>query len=445
MHLFIQLMSFIITVSLFSFSYALSQPSSLSFASVADMSEPLPKLVDSKLMVEKVVGILNMPTTMAFLNSDDFLVLQKNGTVLRITNGTVFGPLLNVNVASGFYQGLLGVAVSNDNLSSNSSTSPSPYVFLYYTEIIDEGNNDNEDKKENNDQSIANRVYRYELADNKLINPVLLLDLPAYPGPEDNGGYITIGPDDNLYIVIGEVTSGINETAVQTLAQNYVNGSAVDGRAGILRITQDGNPVVNENGEVGLLGESYPLNLYYSYGIHNGFGMDFDPITGALWNTETGHFINDEINLVRPGFNSGYGTIQGLSIYFPSSPSALIYFNGSGRYSDPEFVWEQKAVPTGLKFLTSDKLGKEYLNDIFVGGFNDGRLYHFDLNDERTGLLLHSQLSSKVLKTLNSTGNEDIVFGTGFGGISNLAIRPDGYLYIVSFVNGSIYKIMPKV
>lgn len=438
-------MSFIITVSLFSFSYALSQPSSLSFASVADMSEPLPKLVDSKLMVEKVVGILNMPTTMAFLNSDDFLVLQKNGTVLRITNGTVFGPLLNVNVASGFYQGLLGVAVSNDNLSSNSSTSPSPYVFLYYTEIIDEGNNDNEDKKENNDQSIANRVYRYELADNKLINPVLLLDLPAYPGPEDNGGYITIGPDGNLYIVIGEVTSGINETAVQTLAQNYVNGSAVDGRAGILRITQDGNPVVNENGEVGLLGESYPLNLYYSYGIHNGFGMDFDPITGALWNTETGHFINDEINLVRPGFNSGYGTIQGLSIYFPSSPSALIYFNGSGRYSDPEFVWEQKAVPTGLKFLTSDKLGKEYLNDIFVGGFNDGRLYHFDLNDERTGLLLPSQLSSKVLKTLNSTGNEDIVFGTGFGGISNLAISPDGYLYIVSFVNGSIYKIMPKV
>lgn len=438
-------MSFIITVSLFSFSYALSQPSSLSFASVADMSEPLPKLVDSKLMVEKVVGNLNMPTTMAFLNSDDFLVLQKNGTVLRITNGTVSGPLLNVNVASGFYQGLLGVAVSNDNLSSNSSTSPSPYVFLYYTEIIDEGNNDNEDKKENNDQSIANRVYRYELADNKLINPVLLLDLPAYPGPEDNGGYITIGPDGNLYIVIGEVTSGINETAVQTLAQNYVNGSAVDGRAGILRITQDGNPVVNENGKVGLLGESYPLNLYYSYGIHNGFGMDFDPITGALWNTETGHFINDEINLVRPGFNSGYGTIQGLSIYFPSSPSALIYFNGSGRYSDPEFVWEQKAVPTGLKFLTSDKLGKEYLNDIFVGGFNDGRLYHFDLNDERTGLLLPSQLSSKVLKTLNSTGNEDIVFGSGFGGISNLAISPDGYLYIVSFVNGSIYKIMPKV
>ncbi|MGZ5470074.1 MAG: PQQ-dependent sugar dehydrogenase [Nitrososphaeraceae archaeon] len=47
------------------------------------------------------------------------------------------------------------------------------------------------------------------------------------------------------------------------------------------------------------------MNLYYAYGIHNGFGMDFDPITGILWNTEPGHWINDEINIGRPGFNSG--------------------------------------------------------------------------------------------------------------------------------------------
>ena len=58
------------------------------------------------------------------------------------------------------------------------------------------------------------------------------------------------------------------------------------------------------------------MNLYYAYGIHNGFGMDFDPITGILWNTEPGHWINDEINIVRPGFNSGYGIIQGLGKYF---------------------------------------------------------------------------------------------------------------------------------
>jgi glucose/arabinose dehydrogenase len=96
----------------------------------------------------------------------------------------------------------------------------------------------------------------------------------------------------------------------------------VDGRAGILRITLDSNPVLDDKGH-GIIGDTFPLNLYYAYGIRNGFGMDFDPIRGILWNTELGHYINDEINIVRPGFNSGYGIIQGLSKYSPAAPLHL--------------------------------------------------------------------------------------------------------------------------
>lgn len=65
---------------------------------------------------------------------------------------------------------------------------------------------------------------------------------------ENHGGYITIGPDNNLYVMIGEVASEFNETAIQTLTQNYVNSTIVNGRAGILRITQDGVPVLDDNG-----------------------------------------------------------------------------------------------------------------------------------------------------------------------------------------------------
>jgi glucose/arabinose dehydrogenase len=97
------------------------------------------------------------------------------------------------------------------------------------------------------------------------------------------------------------------------------------------------------------------LNLYYAYGIHNVFGMDFDPITRTLWDTEPGHWINDETNTARPGFKSGYGIIQGLGIYFPAAPFALVNITGSGRSNEPEFVWAKKVVPTGLKFLTSEK------------------------------------------------------------------------------------------
>ena len=401
-----------------------------------------PVLKDSNLKVEEVINGLFLPTSISFLSENDFIVLQKNGTVIRVVNGTLIDkPLLNLDVASGFYQGLLGSAVSK------SKTSNSTYVFLYYTEA-NSTNSSNNDNKTNtldfdaSNQPLENKLYRYELIGNNLTNPKLLLQLPSTPGSENNGGHITIGPDDNLYLIIGNVMDTSNETVVQTITQNFVNGSKADGRSGILRITQDGLPVNECRDTPGILGWDYPTNLYYAYGIHNGFGLDFDPVTGYLWDTETGHNIyNDEINLVMPGFNSGFGVVQGMSIFFPNSPYSLVNFNGIGKYSDPEFVWIQKAVPTGIKFLTSDKLGSNYQNDLFVGTFNTEKIYHFDLTEDRTQLILPPSLQPKILLTSNSTGADKIDFGSGFGGISALEVSPDGYLYVVGVVNGAVYKI----
>jgi glucose/arabinose dehydrogenase len=415
--------------------------SSISYSS--NSNDTLPQIKDPNLTVEVVVDGLNMPTTMAFLGTGDFLILQKNGSLVRVVDGALSDKTrLDVPVAKGFYQGLLGIAVTNQSISTENGT----YVFLYYTEVATNNITDTNEKStsdgNNSTHILGNMVYRYEFINDKLINPKLLLKLPAN-SIENHGGYITIGPDNNLYIVIGEVVSEFDETAVQTLTQNYVNSNIVDGRAGILRTTLDGNPFLDDKGH-GIIGNTFPLNLYYAYGIRNGFGMDFDPITGVLWDTEPGHWINDEINIVRPGFNSGYGIVQGLSKYTPAAPFALVNFNGSGIYNEPEFVWTQKIVPSGLKFLTSEKLGIQYHNDIFVGAFLDGRLYHFDLNQERSHLSLPSKLSSKVLQNWNSTGSEDIVFGTGFGGISSMNIGPDGFLYVVSVEHGKVYRITPN-
>ncbi len=112
--------------------------------------------------------------------------------------------------------------------------------------------------------------------------------------------------------------------------------------------------------------------MYYAYGIHNGFGLDFDPIKGCLWDTETGHIINDEVNLLMTRFNIGYEITHGVS--FPTAPYAMVNFNGIGIYSNPEFVWVQKAVPTptGLKFLTSNIIGSNtkmiYLEEYLMIG-----------------------------------------------------------------------------
>ena len=161
-----------------------------------------------------------------------------------------------------------------------------------------------------------------------------------------------------------------------------------------------------------------------AYGIHNGFGLYFDPVTGYLWDTETGHNIyNDEINLVKPGFNSGFGVVQGMSIFFPNSPYSLVNFNGIRYYFDPEFVWIQRlSSNTGIKFLNIRKDGIKGLpkNDLFVGTFNAEKIYHFDLTEDRKQLILPPSLQPKILLTLNSTGVDKIEFGSGFGGISAL-------------------------
>ena len=396
---------------------------------------------DSNLRVEPVVEGLEFPTTMAFLGPDDFLVLEKEkGTVQRVINGEMLlEPLLDVNVATSQERCMCGIAVSKDIPGHT-------YVYLYYTEAESA---DAEDTSEGIDP-LRNSLYRYELVNNKLVNPKLLLDLPAIPGPRHNGGAIAIGPDNNLYIPVGDVDGSHKELDFETETQNYPDGVEPDGRSGILRITLDGEPVING----GIIGDEFPLNLYYAYGVRNSFGISFDPITGNLWDTENGPGENDEINLVEPGFNSGWIQVQGMSSILNnnefnpenengegSASDGLVDFDGKGKYSDPEFVWSVNLGPTALIFFHSDKLGQQYQNDIFVGSIVTGNIYHFDLNQDRTQLVLTGELEDKIAET-RETGEQDIIFGEGFAGISDLEVGPDGNLYVVSLGQGKIFRVV---
>jgi glucose/arabinose dehydrogenase len=395
------------------------------FAETEFVEEGKPKLFDSNLKITTIAEGLNTPTTMAFIGPDDILVLEKDtGMVKRIVNGKVLAkPVLDVNVANSIERGMLGIAVSKDASTTN--------VFIYYTEI---DGKDGEDKA--GKQPIGNRVYRYELSGDALINPLLLMDLPANPGPRHNGGDIMIGPDNNVYVSIGDVDGSFKGSATETKTQNYKDGVDPDGRGGILRITQEGQPTD------GILGDSIPLRIYYAYGIRNIYGMDFDPISGNLWDTENGPGNGDEINLVLPGFNSGWQQVQGLASAEDSfSQSDLQDFDGKGYYSDPELAWVNTAGPTAVKFLDSTNLGTTYENDMFVGDVHNGRIYHFDLTSDRKDLILPQELLSRVIEKPSSPGVSSIVFGEGFGGITDLEVGPDGNLYVVSIGLGSIYQI----
>jgi glucose/arabinose dehydrogenase len=404
-------------------------------------------------VAERVAGGLESPTTFAFIGANDILVLEKDkGTVLRILNGEVLSePVLDVNVANQVERGLLGIAVS-ENLSDNRT-----YVFLYYTEAEDktgegevereedEGNNGDIEQTSSGDggEPAGNRLYRYELSEDgtKLLNPKLLLDLPYEPGPAHNGGVVTVGPDNNVYVVVGNLLANAEERFDgYTLDQNIINGMAPDGRGGILRVTQDGQIV---NGE-GILGDEHPLNMYYAYGIRNSFGLAFDPLTGYLWDTENGGPY-DEINLVEPGFNSGWEKVIGkASLQKGFDQDNLVDFDGNGEYSDPEFSWATKSnfrtAPTSIVFFDSDILGKQYENEMFVGDVH-GNIYHFTLDRDRIKLILNGLLADEVADDFSEL--EELIFAEFPGIITDLKVGPDGYLYVLVYreENGELFRI----
>jgi glucose/arabinose dehydrogenase len=376
-------------------------------------------LIDPSLKVEPVFsdGLKGPTTSMAFLGPNDILVLEKNtGKVQRILNGILQEkPLLQANVSTEVELGMLGIAISKNQAGK-------PFVFLYYSEANSSGT------------VLGNRLYRYELVDGRLVNPLLLLNLPATSpivGHENNhnGGKVVIGPDKNVYVIVGDVGGRIGNV------QNIIRGNSPDGTSGILRVTQDGKSVEN-----GPFGSSVPNTLYYAYGIRNSFGFDFDPVTGNLWDTENGGIDKDEINYVFPGFNSGWRKTMGMAVSRFDPQEDLFNFAGKAKYSDPEFVWKQTVAPTALKFLNSTKLGSQYANTIFVGDVKTGNLYNFKLDTDRKVLLLKPPLNDKVADTPDEI--QSAVFGQGFGVITDIQVGPDGYLYILG-ITGNIYRIVP--
>jgi glucose/arabinose dehydrogenase len=421
-------------------------------------------LTDPNLRLEVVAQGLNFATSMAFLgnSSNDILVTEQNtGQVRRIIDGKIQQePLIDLAVANGNGsdgRGLLGMAVI-DALDNQTATTPgnSPevpattttYVFLYFTESG--GGEDGDDNR--GVLPAGSRLYRYELQEDdqgaKLVNPKLLLDLPARPGLRHYGGPVLATYDNvsnsktiSVYLMIG------NLDEVNKQINNRENGSPPDGTGGILRVDSEGNPFPDAI----LVDEEDPdsmLQYYYAYGIRNSFGMDFDPVTGNLWDTENGPDFGDEINLVEPGFNSGWVEVMGLA----SAPENdgvdiekdLVDFDGRGIYSDPEFVWQKTVAPLAIKFFDSTKLGAEYENDLFVGDFNNAFLYHFDLNEDRTALALSGELADKVADSPDELDSSGVIFGR-FGSeleITDLEVGPDGYLYVLT-LTGTIYRVVP--
>ncbi|HET8857658.1 MAG TPA: PQQ-dependent sugar dehydrogenase [Nitrososphaeraceae archaeon] len=373
------------------------------------LAEPL--FNDLTLKYEIIAEGLMNPTGIVFINND-ILIAEKEGNIRLLTNQQLDEkPIHEFSVNTKSERGLLGIETDGSN------------IFVYLTEIT-------------NDDSLRNRVYKFLWNGNELTNQQLLLDLPALPGPNHDGGKLVLEKsnksdnNNNLYVVIGDLNH-------RGILQNINSNDKPDDTGVIFRInSKDGSAI-----ETNPFYSNSDTSKYFAYGIRNSFGITIDPLTGTLWQTENGPSEYDEINIVKPGFNSGWVQIMGPISRSDNSLNDLQVISNSS-YSDPQLSWKDPVALTDIEFLNSSKLGQQYLYKMIVGDYNEGNLYILSLNEKRDNILLDTTNKDLLDKVIDEDQEDDsIMFGTGFGSITDLEIGPDGFLYVLSFNDGILYKI----
>jgi len=252
--------------------------------------------------------LVTLVSSMTFSPDGGLFFAKKNTGQIMYLKGNQTAPRVFVTVPDlyvNWEQGLLGITI-DPNYSQNK------FIYAYYTAIDKES------------LQPFNRVVRYTDENGVASGMKILLDrIPASLGYH-SGGALAFGPDDKLYITVGDATEHI-------FAQDP---SILIGK--ILRINRDGTiPLDNP----------FPNSPVYTLGHRNMYGIAFDIKNKIGIVTENGDIYYDEINLVKKGGNYGFPTLQEPNIdpmlsndssikpirsyKFTIGPTQAIYYDGS--------------------------------------------------------------------------------------------------------------------
>jgi glucose/arabinose dehydrogenase len=346
-------------------------------------------------------GSLNTPTAIAFLPAPDgrMLITEKGGA-LKLSDGSSVKTLITLGVCTDSEMGLLGVAI-DPNFSTNG------FIYLYRT-----------DNSAGCGSATGrfNQVVRVTMGSGDTVNPsslmVLLTGIQTDGGNHDGGG-LRIGPDNKLYVGVGDTGNGDNQGGPGSSTNPYAQDlSSLNGK--VLRLNLDGtppsdNPFFNQAGKRGEI---------FAYGFRNPFRFSFDPLNGNLWVADVGDLTVEEVDIVTSGRNYGWpqcegdlpsgcplpGDVAPIFTYPHSGGSSLGTCIIGGGFSGPSFGG--------------------FDNDYFFGDCTSNKIYHAAVNGSRNGL------STPTLFVAGVSTPADVIFG------------PDGAMYYVA-VGGEVHRVAP--
>jgi glucose/arabinose dehydrogenase len=288
---------------------------------------------------EVITTGLEAPWGLAFLPDGSSLVSERDSArIVRV--GPRGGAATEVakldDVDASGEGGLLGIAVSPDFARDQT-------VFAYFT------------------AGSENRIVRFPLADPNR-QQVLVRGIPV--SGIHNGGRLVFGPDGYLYATTGDASQ----------RGRSQDTSSLGGK--ILRLTADGRPAP---------GNPFPASPVWSFGHRNVQGLAFDD-NRRLFASEFGQNTYDEINLIEPGQNYGWPTVEGGG--------------GAPRFRDPLLTWTTaEASPSGMAYADGA---------LWVAALRGRRLWRVDLDG-------HGGVRSTEPELVGQ-----------FGRIRNVSLAPDG-------------------
>ncbi|WP_460971962.1 PQQ-dependent sugar dehydrogenase [Spirosoma migulaei] len=261
-----------------------------------------------------VASGLTKPTVVQAAPDGRLFVAQQNGNLRVIKNGALLAdPFLQLTVDSNVERGLLGIAF-------DPSFTTNQYIYLYYT-VPTSGT-----------VAAHNRISRFTANSDvaSIGSELILLDLDPLSATNHNGGSLAFGPDQKLYVGVGDNANPPNSQNLD----NYLGK--------VLRINPDGSVPSGNPFSSG----SEARKRIWAYGLRNPYTLTFQPGTGRFFVNDVGQENWEEINdATTGGQNFGWPIAEGIStnpafsnpyyVYPHSGPDIGCAITGGTFYNPP--------------------------------------------------------------------------------------------------------------
>ena len=347
-----------------------------------------------------VASGLQNPWAVAFLPEGRYLVTERPGRMRVIeANGKVGAALAGVpTVAAGGQGGLLDLLLDADFARNHT-------LFFCFSEPGQTGNSTALARARLSDDRTRLEEVKVIFSQKPKVASSLHFGCRVVESQHDGKA------DGMLFLTLGE--RFVRKDDAQKL-DNHLGK--------IVRIHKDGR-VPADNPFVGRAGA---LPEIWSYGHRNVQGATLAP-DGTLWTHEHGPQGGDEINLIQPGRNYGWPVITYGENYGGGPIGAGI--NTKEGLEQPLHYWVPSIAPSGMAFLSSERYGRTWMGNLFVGSLKFGYLDRIELSEPFKGTVVREH---KLLADLGER-------------IRDVRQGPDGLLYVLTDnARGQLIRLAPR-